>query len=227
MNHTEATEKLGSLLDGELAPDEEAALRAHLAMCDQCRTELADYAALRGAARDLPSNISPTRDLWPSIAARIDDRKIVRLDDRRPASQPTSRSVLAAAAILLVIASSGITAWLVGGGDETTVSPVSETAAVEDAGAITALAAFRPSEVDYLNTVEALTAELDARRHLLDPQTVAVVDRNLRIIDAAIRDSRAALEADPANRDLPLTLSEMYRTKVELLSTAIELPAQT
>src|SRR2546427_555962 len=57
-------------------------------------------------------------------------------------------------------------------------------------------------------------------RRRLRPETVAVGGRNLRIIDAAIRESRAALERDPGNAELRQLFAAAYRQKVELLRWA-------
>lgn len=47
-------DRLSGLLDGELAPAEDAAARAHLAGCSACRTELEAVARARSWLRDLP-----------------------------------------------------------------------------------------------------------------------------------------------------------------------------
>ena len=88
-------------------------------------------------------------------------------------------------------------------------------------------AAFAPTEVEYQDAVAALYAELRATRGNLSPETIATVDANLRIIDEAIAESRAALRADPSNARIPLLLSGVYRKKVELLQHAVRLSART
>jgi hypothetical protein len=56
---------------------------------------------------------------------------------------------------------------------------------------------------------------------------VATIEKNLQIIDQAIAESRAALARDPNNPDLPLMLSGVYQTKVELLQHAVQLSSRT
>jgi len=46
---------LSALLDGELTPDEEQAVRAHLSTCEQCRRELRLISEGRTLVRDLPA----------------------------------------------------------------------------------------------------------------------------------------------------------------------------
>ena len=65
------------------------------------------------------------------------------------------------------------------------------------------------------------------RRTQLDSSTVAIIERNLKIIDAAIEQSRAALANDPASRMLDQQLTHALDKKVELLRTAAMLPAST
>lgn len=65
------------------------------------------------------------------------------------------------------------------------------------------------------------------RRGLLDSTTVQVLERNLTIIDAAIADSRAALERDPASGFLNDQLNTVLERKVRLLRTAALLPVRS
>jgi hypothetical protein len=65
------------------------------------------------------------------------------------------------------------------------------------------------------------------RRAQLDPSTVAIIEKNLQIIDAAIAQSRAALAKDPASMLLSDQLTHALDKKVELLRTAALLPSST
>ena len=65
------------------------------------------------------------------------------------------------------------------------------------------------------------------RRTQLDSSTIAIIEKNLRIIDAAIAQSRTALAKDPASRLLSEQLTHALDKKVELLRTAALLPAST
>jgi len=57
-------------------------------------------------------------------------------------------------------------------------------------------------------------------RSRLDTATVRVIEKNLGIIDRAIRDAQSALAADPANSYLNLHLAQEMRRKLELLRQA-------
>jgi len=230
--HERIQDRLHDFVDDSLPAGEQAALLDHVDACDECRAELESLLALREETRALPREIAPRRDLWPEIQARLHPRapaesgetKVIEVDFRAPTLRPAWHrwARTAAAAVVLVALSSSITAYLVGGRGETSYVRVPVPT-----GQPTALAAFQPMEQEYIGTLEALQGELAAKRSQLAPQTVATIEENLRIIDKAIRETRAALEADPGNADLPLLLSDVYRKKVELLESALQIPVKT
>lgn len=78
-------------------------------------------------------------------------------------------------------------------------------------------------EADYIEQAAALSGVLGAERGRLAPETIETLERNLRIIDEAIAESRAALEADPGDPDLRLLLRASHEQKVALLEQATRL----
>ena len=72
-----------------------------------------------------------------------------------------------------------------------------------------------------------LQAIMRWRKAQLDPATAAIIEKNLRIIDAAIAQSKQALRDDPASSMLTEQLSNALDRKVDLLRTAAMLPAST
>jgi anti-sigma factor RsiW len=83
------------------------------------------------------------------------------------------------------------------------------------------------SEALYSKEIAMLQAIVSQRKTRLDSSTVAVIERNLQIIDAAIEQSKAALAKDPASMLLSEQLSHALDKKVELLRTVAMLPAST
>ena len=83
------------------------------------------------------------------------------------------------------------------------------------------------SDAIYSREIEMLQNIVKQRKTQLDSSTVAIIQKNLEIIDAAIRQSRAALAKDPASRMLSQQLTHALDKKVELLRTAAMLPAST
>lgn len=79
----------------------------------------------------------------------------------------------------------------------------------------------------YEDEIGKLGGILDTRRNELDTATVAVLEKNLKLIDQAISESKAALAADPASAFLAGRLNHAYDTKLELLRSAATLPSRT
>jgi hypothetical protein len=72
---------------------------------------------------------------------------------------------------------------------------------------------------------QQLLAALEARKGSLSPQTLAVVEENLKIIDKAVGEMQAALARDPGNRELPMLLVTAYRQEIDLLRRVTQLPS--
>src|SRR5205823_2356020 len=83
----------------------------------------------------------------------------------------------------------------------------------------------RPVQADFDRATNELSLILAAQRGGLRPETVALVARNLAVIDAAIAESRAALARDPANAELQHLWAAAARQKVELLRWATRVAA--
>jgi anti-sigma factor RsiW len=79
---------------------------------------------------------------------------------------------------------------------------------------------------DYDREIARLNALLENRRNQLDPATVAIIERNLQLIDAAIAEAKQAIARDPASRFLIESLNQSLQMKVELMRTAAMLPSR-
>ncbi len=73
----------------------------------------------------------------------------------------------------------------------------------------------------YAAEIEALATILESNRGVLDSTTVAVLQQNLAVIDAAIQASRRALEEDPASELLVDQLNAVFDMKLEMLRRAV------
>jgi putative zinc finger protein len=85
-----------------------------------------------------------------------------------------------------------------------------------------------------VNAAPAGSSEIDRLRALfirnrgqMDPRTAAIIEANLKVIDDAIAQSKAALAQDPASRFLTNQLNNAMDKKLELLRTAAQLPSRT
>jgi anti-sigma factor RsiW len=83
------------------------------------------------------------------------------------------------------------------------------------------------SEIVYGKEISMLQNIVSQRKTQLDSATIAIIEKNLQIIDAAIEQSRAALARDPASQLLGEQLTHALDKKVELLRTAVMLPASS
>jgi Putative zinc-finger len=84
-----------------------------------------------------------------------------------------------------------------------------------------------PSEAIYSREIDMLQRIVTDRKTQLDSATVAIIERNLQIIDRAIEQSKAALARDPASRLLSDQLTHALDKKVELLRRTVMLPVNT
>jgi anti-sigma factor RsiW len=209
------TNRLSEYLDGDLAAGELAALEAHLAGCGDCRATLEQLRRVVARAQGLDDR-PPAADLWPAIARHVG---VVSLDARR-ARRRLSFTVpqLAAAAVALALLSGG-SAWLMLRGRSTGPMPQQ---AVTPSPAMTNVGTYEASP-RYAAAVASLERVLAQGRGQLDTATVRVIEKNLRIIDRAIRDAQSALAADPGNSYLNLHLAQEMRRKLELLRQAAAL----
>ena len=143
-----------------------------------------------------------------------------------PASARLPWRRLAIAASLLVAATAGVTYSVV----RRTAAPdlaSADTATVEAplAGASVRPVSLQTAEQTFDREIGAMRTIVDARRKELDPVTVAVLEKNLKLIDAAIAESKAALAKDPASAFLLDRLTYAYDTKLQLLRGVARIPS--
>jgi hypothetical protein len=215
-------DRLSEFLDGGLNKREAVELEWHLQSCLDCRRTLDELREVVARARTLP-NAEPAADLWPALAERLSaapqldlaSLKVIELPARTAPKQPRrftfTVSQLAAAASVLMLLTASIV-WLVLGSN--TPSPGAVAATDSQARLVSDVAN------DYAAAVQSLETALQQQRSRLDPTTVAVLEQNLRIIDAAIGEASAALRSDPGNVYLNLHLENTMKRKIQLLRRA-------
>jgi len=219
--HEEWTDQLSEYLDGDLGAEAAAAVEAHVRGCPDCTIVLNDLKRVVARARTLQPRL-PDAELWHAIR------------DRRPAERTrftfTLPELAAAAAVLMAL--SGGLAWQISerAGRAATPAPAASAqvasvpVAVEnDSPNDRATADVSLSDVQYDAAVVDLEKALKSGRGTLDASTIAIVERNLQIIDQAIAQARDALTADPANGYLSGHLVEARRRKLDLLRRAAAL----
>lgn len=208
----------------------------HRADCGECKQLWAELDAISAEAAQLPA-LAPSRDLWSGIEARIggaanaNPSDAVKTDSAALRGAPrwyrTQTFRLAMAASLLVAATSAIT-WRIATAPapSASVASTAATAATTSATEESAvhLASFSASVSQMDQEIATLQQIVTSRRSGLDPKTVEVLETNLAVINAAIAESRAALDADPASQFLAAQFARAYTSKLTLLRDAATLP---
>ena len=218
------TGQLSPYLDGELDDLSRARLEAHLAECLECTRTLSELRDIVAAAPGYEGR-APERDLWPDIAARLNEAEVVPLSSVRPSARPPVRSSarfgwreLIAASLVMAALGGGGTWLMVAGGR----LPVGE---------VTTDATIRPSDQPTINHVGLGAAEYDAAIHdleqvleagrdRLEPETLHAIELSLTRIDTAIREAQAAIQRDSSSAYLSRQIAANMRRKLNLLRTA-------
>ena len=217
-------EQLSDLTDGVLDDSAEAAACDHLRECDDCSAQHAAITSLATATAALPLEIAPPDDLWGDIRASIAPERA------RPRAFAWGMPQLAAAGILVAVASSAITmiAMRQRAPQPHAAVAAAPTAALQPTPDVVELPTRLASdEMRYTRNVDALQRVLAERRDSLAPSTVATVERSLAIADAAIAEARDALARDPGNHALIQLFASNYERKIDLLRRATELTPRT
>jgi hypothetical protein len=192
---------------------------------------------LRALLSTLPRAISPDRDLTQEIAAQTwDSRDRLSPNDidaqatirRRPSPWWSGQGLkLAAAAVALIVVTSVVTTVLVReqvDGNNDADATVAGAMISSSPGA--SLAAYSEAENQYASAIADLARALEADRDRLPLATVQLIEDNLRVIDAAIQQSLAALESAPQSLPLQQALMTTYERKLDFLRQAAAITAE-
>ena len=226
MSCEQFADRLADFLEHEVDETTRARMEAHANRCQECGSMLADIRAMQVAAAKLPE-LAPGRDLWSGIVDRI-ETPVVALNpsgSMKSASSPRRwRGVwtgLAAAGLVAVTAT--VTYELTSRSAPATRTPVAAGRGADSPS----LVANRPTfEQTYDTEISRLRTIVTERSGQLDPATVAVLDKNLKVIDDAIAQCKDALRADPNSRFLIESLNDALESKVQLLRKAATLPTK-
>jgi anti-sigma factor RsiW len=201
MTCTEFRERVDRYARNQLDPRESAAFETHLSDCAACSAWLEVQEPAWTEVSQLPRSIEPAADIWPQVREEIGRRKV------RPLPRVTVPVwLLATAAVLLVAASVGTTGYLL---SRRATEPPSRQAAEHRRAA--------ELESQYASATAELGAELDKAKSRLSPETLATIERNLRVIDSALAESRRALAGDPGNPVLEQLVVAVWRQKMDFL----------
>jgi len=201
------------LVDGELAPAARAELEQHVAACPSCRTLLDDLREIARVAGELPLH-TPRPQVWARIASRLEQEQ---------AARPTpfwtgARVMLAMAATLLV--GVGASLWVLRAPAPVTQAAVTQSGKdlVKDVDEH-----LRIADAHYTQAIAGLEQVVKTDQGSLDPAVAETLQKNLGVIDMAIRESRQAIQTQPHSELAQTSLFEALRQKVALLEDTIAL----
>jgi len=191
-----------------------------------CRAIVADFSALRGAARTLEPQM-PAAHVWTHIAATLADEQRAAAERARPTPWWRLNSgalawnpLVAAAAMVVILAGASWMAWH---DASTRAGSYQASSAATVAGETTLAPEVQLAEQGYSAAIGDLEKVTQEQGGSLDPDTAQVMKANLAIIDQAIGQSREALNTEPANPMARESLFDALRSKVQLLQDTVAL----
>jgi len=224
MDCREYREAIAEFVDGSLDPARQRALERHVEGCEACRALVADLKTIQAAAFTLDRVELPPH-LWTAIRGRVADEPRPSGPGRLlafPPSRPALGIWLAAAAALLVATTIGIYPLLRSTPAHTERATTGEAQSPSEMVA-SVQSELQAAEQHYDKAIQGLEQIAKSESGALDPQVAAVLQKNLQVIDQAIGESRAALDAQPASADAQESLFDAMRSKVALLQQTVEL----
>jgi hypothetical protein len=214
-------------VEDRIDADGRATLDTHVSTCAACRGLLEDQRAISRGAAALPAH-APRPEVWARIARQIEAAAPIR-----PHHVWTGTRVALAMAAVMIL--SVVTSVVLLRQPET----VQPSAAGKRAGTTTAGAPaahvsasdtvkdvdehLRIADANYQLAITGLEKVVAAEQASLDPAVAATLQKNLGIIDQAIRESRDAMKSQPTSLLAQTSLFDALRQKVALLEDTIAL----
>jgi hypothetical protein len=178
---------------------------------------------LLAKAAELPKSIEPSRDLWPGIAARLDEAP--RAGSERGFRWPMALAAGFAVAAVSALLTFGIVHERAPAGgpviaDATKPAPFDPATAPTDIVPVNYGPNSGVSPVD-LAARDLLLAQFRQSFAALRPETRAAIAKNLKIMQTAANEIDAALAKDPASGMLKSMLVGTYKQELQLYSTVV------
>jgi hypothetical protein len=197
MNCSDIAPLLDDYIDGTLPPEKVRQVEAHLTGCQKCRREIEGIRSVLADARALPRSVLPGQDLWSGIESRLGQSKVMALPLSR--GRTYNNWALLAAGLFLLIAGA-------------TLATLYQRRS--------APSAFAQEQQRYVQATADLARKLADDPTQLSASTRAVVERNLAIVDQAIKEAEDALTSDPGNTELEQMVLARYAQRLDLLKRA-------
>ena len=166
---------------------------------------------LMARAVQLSEPVMPERDLWPEI------EQVISAPLQPERSAWSSVWAQAAAVILLVGGSSGLTYMTMSGGEDATLPIAAEAPAFVFETASADFGSRYTLGPDFQDARRGIAAGLDDRLENLSPETREEVMQNIATIRNAIDDINIALTEEPDNVLLQELLIDTYRDELSMM----------
>jgi hypothetical protein len=240
MNCTGYRQSIHELVDGAIGSIRRAELERHLDSCPECRALLSDLQVIRDSAASLDA-LEPPAAVWLQVAAQLHrEGGVAPVPVRSWAARHAAILAIAAALVLAIGASIVVLLPRYRAQSPAPVQTASAPAAQTDGNSAADTTVqgveteFRLAEQHYQNAIakleqaarldqEAVTGQAAGSEARIDPQTAAMLQKNLGVIDSAIAESRAALRAEPQSAPARDSLFDALKRKVALLQDTIAL----
>lgn len=208
------------LADGTLGPIRRAELQVHLDECPRCRALAADLVRIRDMAASL-DRLSPPDRLWPQLAGRLRQEGRVAADAHAPRATRRRIAALAIAAALVIAVGASIFVLLPRGGAPVQQAAPGNATPADPVQSFTS--EMQLAEQHYQKAIAMLEEATKSDEDVLDPQTAAILKKNLEVIDQAIAESRDALRVEPSSSAALGALLEAMKRKVLVLQSTVAL----
>ena len=206
--------ELEAYLEGDARPF----IASHAQDCTRCGALLADFQAIREAARDLPEE-EPSRVVWANVRARLEAEGAFGV--------PVGgwRQILAWRVFPHAVPL-GVLAALVIVGSLLTLRDVQRwgtpPGAAESSAVASITSALPAGDIALAHVVSELERSFRANEASMTPDLKATYEKSLVSLDGSIRECLDSLQHEPRNTLAQDYLLTAYTRKAEVLSSALE-----
>lgn len=224
MNCLDYQELLSEYIDGDLTANKQVTVSEHLVSCQECSLIYKDLKQIINVSQQLPL-LSPENAIWQKIEKDI--KEITASQNPKPKglwsrfwnyrlelslSMPQLTGTLATLAILILFAS--------------TFSYVPQKAVLGSFSQNTVMAqvpVVNTTEMELESTLERLSHTATERYQDWDPEIQKLFDRNIKIVDKSIEESRSLEQRSPNDPVVHELIITAYQEKIRLLEQFLSL----
>lgn len=172
---------------------------------------------LTAMAARLERDIEPGADLWPGIEAAIGEQARDEVNSTSAGISPWTRYLAQAAAVILLVGGSSGLTYLAMSGDDRRVTPAPGDSAMPLNVVSASFGDRYTLGPDFQDARSDLESRLQSELERLSPEARAEVERNMATIRGAIDEINDALTNEPDNMLLQELLLSSYQEELALM----------